>query len=69
MIEINNITKVYRKGSEEFVALQNVSLTIGKGEFVSVTGTSGAGKSTLLNVIGGLIRPDSGAIMFKGKNI
>ena len=62
MLEINNISKVYRKNSEEFIALDKVSFRISKGDFMSVTGASGAGKSTLLNVIGGLIRPDSGKV-------
>ena len=69
MIEINNITKVYKKGTERFTALDNISFKIGKGDYVSITGSSGAGKSTLLYSIGGLIRPDSGTIIFNGRNI
>jgi len=69
MLEINNISKIYRKGSEEFIALENVTLKIDKGDFVLINGPSGAGKSTLLNVIGGLIHPDSGEIIFNGINI
>jgi len=69
MLEINNISKIYRKGNETFTALENVTLTIGKGEYIAVKGSSGAGKSTLLNAIGGLIRPDSGEIKFNGNDI
>ena len=69
MLEIKNISKIYRKGSEEFIALENVNLKIKKGDFVLVNGPSGAGKSTLLNVIGGLIHPDEGEILFNGQNI
>ena len=69
MIHINNITKVYKKGPERFTALNDVSFKFGKGDYVSVTGSSGAGKSTLLYTIGGLIRPDSGTINYKGSNI
>jgi putative ABC transport system ATP-binding protein len=69
MLEINNISKVYRKGSEEFIAIENISLRIEKGDYIAVRGASGAGKSTLLNVIGGLIHPDSGEVIYNGKNI
>lgn len=69
MLKINNISKTYRKGSEEFIALKNVNLQIKKGDFVLVNGPSGAGKSTLLNVIGGLIHPDAGEILYNGQNI
>lgn len=69
MIEVVNISKKYKRGKEEFTALDDISIKIGKGDFCSVTGASGAGKSTLLYTIGGLIRPDSGTILYKGKDI
>lgn len=69
MIEIKNLTKVYRKGSQNFVALNDVSLLIKKGSFMSVTGHSGSGKSTLLNAVGGLVHPDSGSVSFNGRDI
>jgi ABC-type lipoprotein export system ATPase subunit len=69
MLEIRNISKKYKKGSDEFIALDNVSLEVEKGDYVVVTGASGAGKSTLLNAIGGLIHPDSGEVLYNGKNI
>jgi len=69
MIEINNISKKYKRGPAEFTALIDANLKIEKGDYVSVTGPSGAGKSTLLNVIGGLIHPDSGEILYKGESI
>jgi ABC-type lipoprotein export system ATPase subunit len=69
MLELNNISKKYKKGSEEFVALDNISIKIEKGDYLAVTGPSGSGKSTLLNVIGGLIRPDYGEVLYNGENI
>ena len=69
MIEINHISKKYKRGTEEFTALTDVTLKIEKGDYVSVTGPSGSGKSTLLNAIGGLIHPDSGEILYKGLSI
>ena len=69
MIELKNITKEYKKGSEKFIALTNVSFNIAKGDYVAVTGASGAGKSTLLYTIGGLIHPESGAILYNGISI
>ena len=69
MLEINHISKTYRGGSGLYVALNDVSFKINKGNYVSVTGSSGSGKSTLLNIIGGLIHPDSGDVMFQGENI
>lgn len=69
MLHIRNLTKKYKKGSETFVALDDVSFDIKKGDFVAVTGHSGSGKSTLLHSIGGLIRPDNGNIMYGDKDI
>jgi len=69
MLEIKNISKTYKRGSEEFIALDNVSINIKKGDYVAVTGASGSGKSTMLNIIGGLIIPDSGMVLFNGNNI
>lgn len=69
MLEINNISKTYKRGSEEFIALNNVSINIKKGDYVAVTGASGSGKSTLLNIIGGLVVPDSGMVLFNGNSI
>ena len=62
LINIENISKVYRTETVETLALDNVSLTVDKGEFVSVMGPSGCGKSTLLNIIGILDTPTSGKI-------
>lgn len=66
MIELRNTSKSYIKGTEVFTALKDVSLKIEKGDFISVIGASGAGKSTLLYIIGGLIHPDSGTVLFNG---
>jgi ABC-type lipoprotein export system ATPase subunit len=69
MIEIKNITKIYKKGAAEFTALENVSFNIERGDYIAVTGASGAGKSTLLNTVGGLVHPDSGEILYNGSDI
>ena len=69
MIELCDIHKIYRNNGTEFPVLDHVNLAIQKGDYVAVTGASGAGKSTLLYVIGGLIHPDSGEVLFKGRNL
>lgn len=69
MIEVKNILKKYSKTSETFTALENVSFKIEKGDFCAVIGPSGAGKSTLLYVLGGLIRPDSGIVLYNGNDL
>ncbi|MDA8098218.1 MAG: ABC transporter ATP-binding protein [Nitrospiraceae bacterium] len=67
MIELKNASKSYKQGSREVHALRNVSLTIRKGEFLSIMGPSGSGKSTLLNLVGGLDQPSQGEIFMDGK--
>jgi putative ABC transport system ATP-binding protein len=69
MLEINNISKRYKKGSEEFIALDNVSFKIEEGDYLAVTGASGSGKSTLLHILGGLIHPDKGTVLFNDRSI
>ncbi|OIQ27558.1 MAG: phosphonate ABC transporter ATP-binding protein [Bacteroidetes bacterium MedPE-SWsnd-G2] len=69
MIKLNNLTKVYRTEDIESTALNNVTFTIEKGEFVSVMGPSGCGKSTLLNILGLLDKPESGSYEFLGSEV
>ncbi len=61
-IQLSNVTKTFRAGDEQYVALKSVSLGIERGEFVAVMGPSGSGKSTLLSLIGGLGRATSGSV-------
>ena len=69
IVELKNVSKVYKAGEKEFKALDNIDLAINKGEFVVVLGPSGAGKSTLLNLIGGMDTPTSGQIIIDDENI
>ncbi len=69
MIELKNIRKIYRTGSQVLEALRGISLTIGKGEFVSIMGPSGSGKSTLMNIIGCLDTPTDGAYVLDGAKV
>jgi ABC-type lipoprotein export system ATPase subunit len=65
----NAVTKTYSLGSSRVEVLRGVELTVAAGEFLAVMGTSGSGKSTLLHILGGLDRPDSGAVTFAGRDL
>ncbi len=69
MIELKNITKVYKLGEIDLPVLKGISLRIEDGEFVSLTGASGSGKSTLMNLLGCLDHPTSGEYWIDGKNV
>lgn len=69
IIELQEINKIYRTDEIETVALENVNLSIDKGEFVSVMGPSGCGKSTLLNIVGLLDEPTGGTVRIDGVKI
>jgi len=63
LIEINRLTKSYESGEESVLALSDVDLSIGRGEFISIMGPSGSGKSTLLTILGGLNHPTKGDVV------
>lgn len=69
LINLENITKVYRLGENEIAALKDVTLCLERGEMVAIVGASGSGKSTLMNIIGFLDRPSSGHYWFDGQDV
>ena len=69
MIQVEHLSKVYGKGENEVVALNDVSFSIKKGEFVAIIGPSGSGKSTLLHSLGGVDRPTKGKVYFDGVDV
>ncbi|MDR0835380.1 MAG: ABC transporter ATP-binding protein [Tannerella sp.] len=69
MIQLKDIEKSYPDGSERNQVLRGVNLTVGRGEFVAVTGESGSGKTTLLNILGLLVKPDSGTYLLDGEDV
>ena len=69
MIELKNVTKIYGKKKNQFMALKNVSLTIPTGASVAILGKSGSGKSTLMHAISGLDKPQKGQVIIDGQDI
>ena len=69
ILKVENLKRVYGTGASKVVALDNVSFTVEKGEFVSIVGASGSGKSTLLHLIGGVDRPTSGKVFINDEDI
>lgn len=69
ILRTNNLTKTYGKDTNKVIAVNNVNLSVKKGEFIAITGKSGSGKSTLLHILGGLDEPTSGNVLIEGENI
>lgn len=69
LLEVDHVSKIYGKGENTVHALNNVSFSVPKGEFVAIVGESGSGKSTLLNIIGAIDVPTSGTVFIDGKNM
>ena len=69
MVDVRNVTKVYRKDAEELVVLNGLSLAVQEGDYAALMGPSGSGKSTLLNLIAGIDKPTSGDVVVAGTNV
>ncbi|PZD92974.1 ABC transporter ATP-binding protein [Paenibacillus sambharensis] len=69
ILKVENLSKIYGKGDIQVKALDNVSFSVSKGEFVAIIGASGSGKSTLLHILGGVDRPTSGKVFIDGTDV
>ncbi len=69
ILRVENLCKTYGKGDNEVKALDNVSFSVNKGEFVAIIGSSGSGKSTLLHILGGVDKPSSGKVYMDGADV
>lgn len=68
-LQIENLTKSYVVDHETFIGVDNISLSITRGEFLSIVGHSGSGKTTLISIIGGILKPTSGRVLLEGVDI
>ena len=69
ILRVENLTKIYGKDQNQVIAIDDISFSVEKGEFVAIVGASGSGKSTLLHLIGGVDRPTRGKVFIDGKDI
>ena len=69
ILNVSDLCKIYGKGENEFLALNNISFKVKKGEFIAIVGKSGSGKSTLLHLLGGLDKPDRGNVIINNQDI
>jgi ABC-type lipoprotein export system ATPase subunit len=69
VLEADHLVKIYRRGSEEIAAVNDVSLSVKEGEFVAFVGPSGSGKTTLINILGCLDNPSSGRLALAGRTV
>lgn len=69
ILRTENLTKIYRNGENTVTAINNLSISVNKGEFISIIGSSGSGKSTLLHLLGGVDKPTSGKVLVNGIDI
>ena len=69
ILSVEGLTKIYGSGDTAVTALDHVSFTVEKGEFVAIVGASGSGKSTLMNLIGGIDEPTSGRVVIDGQEL
>lgn len=69
ILQLNNLTKEYLRGSLKFNAVDSVNFTLEKGDYINIIGRSGSGKTTLLNLISGIVKPSAGEILVENENI
>jgi ABC-type lipoprotein export system ATPase subunit len=68
-LQIENLTKTYTVHDESFIGVDNISLAINRGDFLSIVGHSGSGKTTLVSIVGGILKPTSGRVLLEGTDI